>query len=106
MQEVAPKSKPEIYAFKEGYKIQLAKVCLAQQLIPIATNQIGFGKLKLRRMLQEESAENELQVDYLPNFLEPFDFFIKILITRLTENFFINDEQIIYLLILNLKFKY
>ncbi len=92
MQEVAPKSKPEIYAFKQGYKIQLAKVCLAQQLIPIAKNQIGFGELKLGRMLQEESAENELQVDYLPNFLEPFYFFIKILITRLTENFFINDR--------------
>ncbi len=92
MQEVAPKSKPEIYAFKEGYKIQLAKVCLTQQLIPIAKNQIGFGELKLGRMLQEESPENELQVDYLPNFLEPFDFFIKILITRLTENFFINDR--------------
>ncbi|MGB3759241.1 MAG: EAL domain-containing protein [Rivularia sp. (in: cyanobacteria)] len=94
MQEVAPKSKPEIYAFKEGYKIQLAKVCLAQQLSsPLAKNQISFGELKLARMLQEESAENELQVDYLPNFLEPFDFFIKILITRLTENFFINDRS-------------
>ncbi|MGB7379007.1 MAG: EAL domain-containing protein [Rivularia sp. (in: cyanobacteria)] len=93
MQEVAPKSKPEIYAFKEGYKIQLAKVCLTQQPIPIAKNQISFGELKLARMLQEESAENELQVDYLPNFLEPFDFFIKILITRLTENFFINDRS-------------
>ncbi len=92
MQEVAPKSKPEIYAFKEGYKIQLAKVCLTQQLIPIAKNQIGFGELKLGRMLQEESAEDELQVDYLPNFLEPFDFLIKTLITKLTENFFTNDR--------------
>ncbi len=92
MQEVAPLCKPEIYAFKEGYKIQLAKVCLTQQPIPIAKNQIGFGELKLGRMLQEESPEDELQVDYLPNFLEPFDFLIKILITRLTENFFINDR--------------
>ncbi len=92
MQEVVPLCKPEIYAFKEGYKIQLVKVCLTQQLIQITKNQINFGELKLGRMLQEESAESELQVDYLPNFLEPFDFFIRCLITRLTENFFINDR--------------
>ena len=93
MQEVAPLCKPEIYAFKEGYKIQLAKVCLTQQLIPIAKNQISFGELKLGRMLQEESVEDELKVDYLPNFLEPFDFLIKILISRLTDRDLINTAN-------------
>lgn len=91
MQEVASLCKPEIYAFKEGYKIQLAKVCLTQQQSsPIAQNQINFGELKLGRTVQEKNAEDsQLQVDYLPNFLEPFESFIQNLIT-ITETFFIN----------------
>ena len=94
MQEVAPSCKPEIYAFKEGYKIQLAKARLAQQLSSaIVQNQINFGELKLGRTLQEKNAENsQLQVDYLPNFLEFFESFIQNLIIRLTNCFFINNS--------------
>ncbi|MEM6754284.1 MAG: EAL domain-containing protein [Cyanobacteria bacterium P01_C01_bin.38] len=88
MREVAPLCKPEIYAFKEGYKIQLAKVCLAHQLSSsITKNKINFGALKLGKTLQEGDGENyQLQVDYLPNFLEPFESFIQNLIIRLTNS--------------------
>ncbi|MEO1431717.1 MAG: EAL domain-containing protein [Cyanobacteria bacterium J06633_8] len=86
MQETAPKSKPEIYAFEEGCKIQLSKVCATLQTsYSLIKNQINFGELKLGRMQQEQNADDSLlQFDYLPNFLEPFESFIKNLINQIS----------------------
>ncbi len=95
MQEVAPLSKPEIYAFKEGYKIQLAKACLTNQTsFPLVKNRISFGELKLGRTLQPENTDDSLfEVDYLPNFLEPFESFIQNLIARFTDRFLVDTSK-------------
>ena len=87
MQELAPKSKPEIYAFKEGYKIHLAKACVNQQQnLPPMKNKINLGELKLGRRQLEENTDNfALQAAYLPNFLEQFESFINNLIARLED---------------------
>ncbi|MBV6621445.1 MAG: EAL domain-containing protein [Rivularia sp. (in: Bacteria)] len=86
MQKTAPQSKPEIYAFKEGYKIQLSKVDVAyQKSLSLLRNQINFGELKLGGTQQVQNADGSLlQFDYLPNFLEPFESFIHSLINQLS----------------------
>ena len=59
----------------------------------LAFNQINFSELKLGRMEQKENADGSLlKVDYLPNFLDPYESFIKFLITRLTDFFIINTS--------------
>lgn len=84
MQEVAPKSKPEIYAFKEGYRIHLSKALVTKSLeVSPIQNQINFGPLKLGQ-IGENTESFQLQVNYLPSFLEPFESFLENLITKLS----------------------
>ena len=85
MQEVAPKSKPEIYAFKEGYRIHLSKarVIKSPSFLPVK-NKINFGLLKLG-WVGENTETSQLQVNYLPSFLEPFESLIENLISKLSQ---------------------
>ncbi|MDY6901071.1 MAG: EAL domain-containing protein [Cyanobacteriota bacterium] len=87
MQEVAPKSKPEIYAFKEGYKIYLSKArFMKSQIFPLSENKINFGQLDLGQIKQAENTDiSLLKVDYLPSFLQPFESFIENLISKFSE---------------------
>ncbi|AFY56798.1 EAL domain-containing protein [Rivularia sp. PCC 7116] len=86
MRKTAPKTKPEIYAFEEGCKIQLSKVYTSHQTsCSLLRNQINFGELKLGRTQQQQNYDDcSLQFDYLPNFLETFESFIEILINQLS----------------------
>ena len=89
MQAIAPKIKPEIYAFKEGLKIQLAKARLThQQIFSPLVNKISFGELKLGRTQQQHDSDRYLsKITYLPNFLEPFESFIHDLIIRFKDDY-------------------